>query len=190
MVNDNYTNDKVFIRGFLMDCKKCKLHKTRTNIVKGYGNEDSDIMLIGEAPGRNEDINGKPFVGRAGIILDNMLELIGLTREDVYITNIVKCRPPNNRNPTGKEIESCSIYLDMELDRVNPSIIIPMGKFASRYILNKFGKGFTSMSNVRGIRIEMSGKTICPIYHPAALIYNNSLMDVMKKDVLEIGKLI
>jgi len=174
-----------------MDCKKCILHKTRRNIVWGYGNKKSPIMIIGEAPGRNEDIKGKPFVGRAGIILDEILDILDLTRDDVYITNVVKCRPPNNRNPTDNEIESCFEYFNSELQEIDPKIIIPMGKFATRQILKIYKQPFNNISESRGqTYMTFDKKMICPLYHPAALIYNNSLMDVMKRDVLNIGKLL
>jgi len=166
-----------------MNCRDCILAKTRTNIVEGCGNKNARVMFIGEAPGRTEDDLGTPFVGGAGKILDTILEKVHLNREDVYITNVVKCRPPSNRNPTNEEIKACSKHLDKEIKEVNPDIIVPLGVFATRYIFDKYNIEYTSMSNARGKKYSINGLKIVPLYHPASLIYNKNLQDKMFKDV-------
>ena len=121
------------------NCRKCSLWKTRSNPVVGGGSKDAKVMFIGEAPGYWEDVKGRPFVGRAGRVLDELLESINLSREEVYITNILKCRPPNNRNPLQSEIEACTPYLDRQIELMNPEIIATLGNFALSYISEKFG---------------------------------------------------
>jgi len=173
-----------------MRCQKCELYKTRKNIVLGSGSISSRIIFIGEAPGFHEDRVGKPFVGKAGKIFDNMLSTINLNRNQIYLTNIVKCRPPKNRNPTDEEISTCSKYLDIEIRNIQPKIIIPMGKFATQYILQKNDINFESMFKSRGVSIKTRDYIIYPIYHPAALIYNNDLKSVMKDDMKRIKEII
>ena len=122
----------------IKDCKNCILCKTRKNIVVGEGNLKTKILFIGEAPGKNEDESGKPFCGRAGKILDKLLLSAKIKRSDIYITNIVKCRPPKNRDPSKEEINTCSIYLDKQIKKIKPEIICPLGRFSSKYILKKY----------------------------------------------------
>ena len=170
-----------------MECTKCDLHKTRTKIVLGHGNKYANILFIGEAPGYHEDQQGKPFVGQAGKVFNKLLDSINLERDEIYLTNIVKCRPPKNRNPTDEEISKCSVYLDKELEAISPKIIIPMGTFATRYIFNKFGINFESMGKSHGLSILVKNTYICPIYHPAALIYNKELIPVTVSDMKKIA---
>ncbi len=174
----------------LFGCKKCGLHESRNNIVPGKGSSEASIVFIGEAPGRNEDLQGEPFVGRAGEILDELLDFIGLKRENVYITNVVKCRPPNNRNPTVDEIKICKPYLDKELKIINPKIICPMGNFATKYILKKHGLKIRQISEVHGKLIKLNTllgtKKIIPLYHPAYALYNPNKISVLKKDFKKI----
>lgn len=165
-----------------LECKLCDLYNTRNNIVVGYGNPNADIMFIGEAPGRNEDIKGIPFVGEAGSILNELLKQLHLAREDVYITNVVKCRPPNNRDPTNEEIDRCSRYLEEELKIVAPRIIIPLGRFATKYIVERFGIEFTSISKMHGVPIPVGGITIVPMYHPAYAIYDSTKKNILIND--------
>lgn len=172
-----------------MQCEKCDLSKTRKNIVMGHGNRCANIVFIGEAPGRLEDIQGKPFVGTAGRILDNILKSMKLNREDVFITNIVKCRPPDNRNPTEEEISACSPYLDKELDVIKPKVIIPMGTFATRYILEKNGIEFKSMFKHHGVMFRVRDTIVYPLYHPASLIYNKELGETMLLDAKRLDAL-
>ena len=167
-------------------CKKCDLHITRNNTVLGEGSLNAVIMFIGEAPGRQEDLAGRPFVGRAGRIFDELLDYIGLSRDDVYISNIIKCRPPNNRNPLNVEIEICSKYLDKQIDIIKPEIIVALGKFASSYIFKKFDLKFEGISRNHGkiysINSTFGKLKIIPIYHPAASIYNKKIKNQLFAD--------
>jgi len=167
-------------------CKKCELGYTRLNAVVGDGSLQSEILFIGEAPGSNEDKQGKPFVGRAGKILDELLASINLKRDDIYIANILKCRPPNNRNPNKNEIEKCTDYLDKQLDLLNPSILVPLGNFSYQYIFEKFGLPLEKISKVHGRIFKkqtLDGLLyIVPMYHPAVATYNPNKIDILKHD--------
>ncbi|MEM2927547.1 MAG: type-4 uracil-DNA glycosylase [Nitrososphaerota archaeon] len=165
-------------------CKKCRLHLSRKNPVPGEGNINSSILIIGEAPGYFEDIQGKPFVGQAGKILDELLSIANLNREKVFITNIVKCRPPENRVPRNDEIDSCKDFLEKQIEIINPKIIITLGNVSTQYIFNKYGLEFKSMSRIHGKIfdiIEYKIKVI-PLYHPAAALYNPKIEKIMKND--------
>ena len=160
-------------------------NKTRTQTVPGKGNPKSKIMIIGEAPGHNEDLKGIPFIGKSGRILDNLLISIGLDRTKIFITNIVKCRPPKNRNPNLTEISACSSFLDSQINTINPLIIITLGVFS----LKKFLPG-TPIKNARGSIHQWNGYNIYPIYHPAAALYNPTLLPKMESDFKNISRLI
>ncbi len=150
------------------NCKKCSLYKLRNNLVFGAGNPDAELMLIGEAPGREEDLQGKPFVGAAGRLLTEALGRVGLSRADVYIANILKCRPPGNRNPQPEEIEICFPYLERLIEIIKPKLICTMGNFASQLLL-KTSQGIT---HIRGkIQSYKESTSVIPIFHPAACIY-------------------
>ena len=150
------------------NCKKCSLYKLRNNLVFGAGNPDAELMLIGEAPGREEDLQGKPFVGAAGRLLTEALGRVGLSRADVYIANILKCRPPGNRNPQPEEIEICFPYLERQIEIIKPKLICTMGNFASQLLL-KTSQGIT---HIRGkIQSYKESTSVIPIFHPAACIY-------------------
>ena len=166
------------IRSQVISCTKCNLSKTRTNAVPGKGNLKADILFIGEAPGRNEDLKGEPFVGSAGNILSEALASSGLSRDDVYITNVVKCRPPNNRIPLQDEKESCQPYLSKELEIIKPKIICIMGNTAYGSLL-----GGNSITKNRGKVIEKDGQRYFLTIHPAAVIYNQELKSVLKADM-------
>ncbi len=172
----------------ILNCKKCNLWKTRNKPVVGEGDENAEIMFIGEAPGFNEDQQGKPFVGKAGKIFDELLKSINLKREKVYITNIIKCRPPGNRNPSQEEIDSCSPYLDKQVEIIKPKIICCLGNFSTSYILKKFNlkDKIEGMSKIHGKVFSIStllGKIkIIPLYHPATPTYNPNMFDTLKKD--------
>ncbi|MBS4536318.1 uracil-DNA glycosylase [Clostridium sp. D2Q-14] len=153
-------------------CNRCPLSKTRTNVVFGEGNEESSIMFVGEGPGYHEDKMGRPFVGRSGELFDKILKAIDLTREDVYIANIVKCRPPNNRNPLKEECKSCIEFLRWQVKIINPDIIVCLGAVAARNIIQK---DFRITKN-RGIWYDRDKFNIMATYHPAAI-----LRDVNKK---------
>ena len=148
------------------NCKKCRLCNSRTKVVIGTGNKNAKIMFIGEGPGADEDSQGIPFVGKAGQLMNKAFEGIGIKREDVYITNIVKCRPPQNRNPEKEEAQSCKEYLDTQIKLINPEIIILLGSVALKNILGE-EYGITAS---RGKWFEKNGKKILPTFHPAALI--------------------
>lgn len=147
-------------------CQKCLLHEKRLNTVLDEGSREAKIMFIGEGPGREEDLQGKAFVGPAGKLLDKMLAAIGLTREDVYIANIVKCRPPGNRNPSKGEVEKCLPYLRRQVYLVKPRIIVCLGAVALRYIISEDAR----ITRDRGNWYERKGYSIIPTYHPAALL--------------------
>lgn len=167
-------------------CKKCDLWENRTKAVPGGGPAGADLMFIGEAPGGEEDKQGKPFVGKAGSFLDELLESIDLDREDVFIGNILKCRPPNNRDPKEGEIEKCTPYLDKQIELINPTIISTLGRFATSYILKKYRIGERSMTQSHGKVFKVNSLhgviKIIPQYHPAAVSYNPDLEEVMFED--------
>jgi DNA polymerase len=174
----------------MIECNDCNLRLSRTNIVEGVGNQESSIIFIGEAPGRNEDTQGKPFVGRAGKILDELLAQIKLSRDDIYITNVIKCRPPRNRNPTTEEVDTCSKYLDKELEDISPKIIVTLGRFATEYIFNKYGLLFTSIGKSHGNIINVNGVTLIPMYHPASVIYDKSKELCLYNDFMCLSKIL
>ncbi len=155
----------------IKDCTKCALGTTRTNFVFGEGNDNADLMLIGEAPGRDEDLKGIPFVGRAGQLLTLMLNAIGLKREEVFIANVLKCRPPNNRDPQPEEIEQCEPYLLKQIDLISPKIIVALGRFASASLL----KTKSALGNLRGEIHSYNNLPLIVTYHPAALLRNPTL---------------
>ena len=147
-------------------CEKCELCKTRHNVVFGVGNKNAEVLFIGEGPGENEDLQGEPFVGRAGHLLDDMLEIIGLTRDDVYIANIVKCRPPENRDPLGVEQDACIGYLRRQAALLRPRIIVCLGRIAAMRIIKPDFK----ITREHGQWFEKGGIQMMAVYHPAALL--------------------
>lgn len=158
------TLDENQVRG----CTKCRLHETRTNTVFGEGNPEARIMFIGEGPGETEDLQGRPFVGKAGQLLDRMIRAMGLNRSDVYICNIVKCRPPNNREPAPDEVATCTPYLLEQIEIVRPEVIITLGRPATQFIL----QSKLAMNRLRGQWHLWRGISIMPTYHPAYLLRN------------------
>jgi len=148
-------------------CPRCRLAAGRTQVVFGVGNPDADLMFIGEAPGFHEDKQGEPFVGAAGQLLTRMLGEIGLRREDVYITNVLMCRPPGNRDPQSDEIESCTPWLVEKLSLIQPTVIVTLGNFATKYVLQT-QRGITSM---RGSVYDWHGRRVIPTFHPAAILH-------------------
>lgn len=173
-------------------CKKCDLYKTRNKPVVGEGSLDSDILFIGEAPGHNEDISGKPFVGRAGKIFDELLGSIKLKRNDVYITNILKCRTQNNRNPLKTEIEACTEYLTDQINIIKPKIIVTLGNFATTFIFNKFGLENEKISKIHGkvydVNVSYGFVKIIPLFHPAVATYNPNKKSTLQTDFNVIRK--
>lgn len=166
------------IKNQVTECTKCDLCKTRTKSVPGKGNPKSKIIFIGEAPGRSEDKTGEPFVGSAGKKLSAALEKAGITRESIYITNVVKCRPPSNRVPTIEEKESCRNYLDSEIEQIKPKVICIMGNTAYQSIL-----GGSNITKERGKFVKKDGLTYFLTIHPAAVIYNQKLLELLDKDM-------
>lgn len=166
------------VRNQVVSCTKCDLCKTRNNSVPGKGNHNSEVIFVGEAPGRSEDKIGEPFVGPAGKKLSDALEYAGISRESVYITNVVKCRPPNNRVPSQAEKESCRNYLESEIALIKPKVICIMGNTAYQSILG--GKNITKE---RGKFVKKDGKLYFLTVHPAAIIYNQKLMESLKNDM-------
>jgi DNA polymerase len=166
------------IRSEIGDCTRCKLHKLgRRQVVFGVGNPAADLMFVGEAPGADEDVQGIPFVGRAGQLLTKIIEAIGLTREDVYIANVIKCRPPENRNPEPDEVETCEPFLFQQIDRIKPKVIVALGTFAAKALL----KTQDPISRLRGRAFDYRGATLIPTFHPAFLLRSPD----RKRDVWE-----
>ena len=169
----------------ITECTKCGLAEGRTKAVPGDGSLEADIFFIGEGPGFNEDRQGLPFVGQAGSLLNEMLASIGLARQDVYITNMVKCRPPNNRDPFPSEITSCSPYLDEQLDMIRPKVVVTLGRFS-------FSKFFPNepIGRARGQPRDWSGYVVYPVYHPAAALRNPNLRQVLMEDFAALPDLV
>jgi len=173
------------IKQNVIKCTKCDLCKTRTNAVPGKGSFQSDVIFVGEAPGRNEDKNGEPFVGIAGKKLSIALEEAGISRDAVYITNIVKCRPPNNRVPNTNERNTCQEYLKQEISIIKPKIICILGNTAFNSIL-----GGSEITKFRGKVVQKNNQLYFLTIHPAATIYNQKLIDVLKNDIVKLFDLI
>lgn len=172
-------------------CEKCDLCKTRTQAVPGDGNLKAEIIIVGEAPGKNEDIQGRPFVGRAGKLLDEMLNKIGLERKDVYITNIVKCRPPENRDPTPEEKKTCSEHLDKQIEKMKPKVIVCLGRHSAGYLFEKYEIEFPGIGEAHGKTYKnKKGITLFPIYHPAAAIYNQKLKSDLEQDFRNLAEIL
>jgi DNA polymerase len=165
------------------DCSRCKLHALgRRQVVFGVGNPDADLMFVGEAPGADEDVQGEPFVGRAGQLLTKIIAAIGLRREDVYIANVIKCRPPQNRNPEPDEVDTCEPFLFQQIDAIRPKVVVALGSFAARALL----RTQDPISRLRGRVHEYRGSKLIPTFHPAYLLRNPS----SKRDVWEDMKLV
>ncbi len=161
----------------IRSCTRCPLHQTRTRAVPGEGPAQPRVMLIGEAPGFYEDRSGRPFVGAAGRFLNALLARAGLTREEVFITNIVKCRPPRNRDPLPAEVEACKPYLEEQIRLLNPQVIVTLGRFAMAYFLPQ-----VRISRVHGQPFQVGDRWVVPMYHPAAGLYREALRPVIEAD--------
>ena len=155
-------------------CKNCPLHKGRTNTVPGEGNINNRLMFVGEGPGADEDAQGRPFVGRSGKLLGKIIESVGLKREDLYITNIVKCRPPENRNPKEEEMEACNSYLEAQIAVIKPRIIVTVGLVPTKWILRDKIENI-GITKIRGQFYDWNGIKVFPIFHPSYLLRNPSL---------------
>ena len=171
----------------LGDCSRCKLHKAgRHTIVFGVGHPEADLMFVGEAPGRDEDLQGIPFVGRAGQKLTQIIEAIGLTRDQVYIANVIKCRPPENRNPDPDEVETCEPYLFRQIDAIHPKVIVALGTFAARSLL----KTMDPISRLRGRVYDYRGAKLIPTFHPAFLLRNPACRREVWEDMKKVRALL
>jgi uracil-DNA glycosylase family 4 len=169
------------------DCTRCRLAGTRTNVVFGVGNPNADLMFVGEAPGRDEDLKGEPFVGRAGQLLTDIIKAMKLTRDQVYIANVIKCRPPENRNPEADELEACRPFIRRQVELIKPKVIVTLGRFGLQSLTEK-SYGITA---VRGQWLDYNGIKLMPTYHPAYLLRNpaakKEVWADMKKVMAELG---
>jgi uracil-DNA glycosylase family 4 len=166
-------------------CTRCLLHRGRTRAVPGEGPEDADIMFVGESPGFHEDQQGRPFVGAAGNFLEELLEGIGLKREDVFIANVIKCRPPGNRDPLPEEIEACKPFLDRQIELIQPKLVVTLGRFSMARVFPK-----ARISRIHGQPRKIGGVIYYPMYHPAAALHQPSLRRVVEEDMRRIPELV
>lgn len=193
----NESGYDIFSQG-CKQCTKCDLSKERINVVVGRGNLNPDILLIGEAPGKNEDETGLPFCGKAGVNLDKLLTDNNVNPESIYIANILKCRPPKNRNPTKEEMIQCTPHLIEQIKLLKPKIICTLGNFASKFILSncdvKTMNKIEGISKLHGKKVEMNlmgnDVVVVPLYHPAAIIYNRKLIDTFFDDFKTVNSLL
>ena len=166
-------------------CEKCKLHYSRNKGVPGEGPSQAEIVFIGEGPGFHENVQGRPFVGAAGQFLEELLGTIGMRREDVFITNVVKCRPPGNRDPKPEELKACKGYLDRQLEAINPKVVVTLGRYSmARYIPN------AKISHIHGMSRRVNGLLVVPFYHPAAALHQPSLRMAIEEDFAKLPALI
>ncbi len=170
----------------IAECRRCPLHRSRRNPVPGEGPPDAKVMFVGEAPGRTEDEMGRPFVGAAGRLLTSLIESIGFRREDVYITNVLKCRPPGNRDPEESEIEACTPFLWRQIRLIRPRVIIALGRHAARVLFSRAGLHWSNMKAMHGrvfdAVIEGVRVRLVATYHPAAALYNPQLRRLLEED--------
>ena len=166
------------LRAHIGDCRRCPLADTRTTLVFGVGDPHARLMFIGEAPGKNEDLKGEPFVGAAGKFLDELLASIGIERSQVYIANMVKCRPPGNRDPEPTEIETCAPFLARQIELIDPAVIATLGRFAAHYVLGLDAP----ITSLRGKLYHRNGRNVVPVFHPAAALYDSSKRSVLEDD--------
>lgn len=174
------------IRARVEGCHACPLADGRTNIVFGDGSPNARVLIIGEAPGKNEDAQGVPFVGAAGKSLSKLLAIAGLTREEVFIANVLKCRPPGNRNPRAEEIEQCTPFLRDQTRAIDPEYIVTLGNFATRYIL----KTQVGITQLHGQLQQIGRFKVFPIYHPAAAIYDRKKQAALEEDFAKLGEML
>ena len=169
-----------------LNCRKCSLCEVRSNVVFGVGNPCAKVMFIGEGPGRNEDLQGEPFVGAAGHYLNELLGCAGLRREDVFIANVLKCRPPGNRDPRPEEIQTCTPFLREQTRTIDPEVLVTLGKFSTQFVL-KTQVGITRLHG----RVQRAGKfLVFPIFHPAAALYDGAKREALENDFVTLGQLL
>jgi uracil-DNA glycosylase family 4 len=172
------------------ECVRCPLHQTRTTVVFGSGNADAGLMFIGEAPGANEDRIGLPFVGQAGKLLDTLLSEIGMERKDVFVANVLKCRPPGNRDPQPKEIDTCQDYLRRQVDLIEPAVICTLGNFSTK-LLRADTTGISRLHGREEVRVIGSRAVrLYPLYHPAAALYTPSMLETLRADFRRLPELL
>jgi len=172
------------VRAVLGSCQQCVLGQTRTNVVFGTGNPQARVVFVGEGPGRNEDLQGEPFVGAAGKNLNGLLSIAGLTRDEVYVCNVIKCRPPGNRNPKPEEIAACAPYLREQIRSIWPDVIVCLGTFAAHFILRTEAR----ISTLRG-RVWQTGHfAVIPTFHPAAALYHAEWQPLLESDFALLGQ--
>ncbi len=174
------------VRADLGECTRCGLHQGRRNIVFGVGNPNAEVVVVGEAPGRDEDLTGEPFVGRSGQLLTRMLAAIGVARQEAYICNVLKCRPPRNRDPEPGEVATCSPFMTRQITLIAPKVIITTGRFASQSVLGLD----MSMGRMRGTLRSFCGIPVVPMYHPAYLLRNPSAKRAAYEDLLQVKALL
>jgi len=175
------------IRADIGDCTRCKLHQLgRRQVVFGVGNPRADLMFVGEAPGHDEDVQGIPFVGKAGQLLTKIIEAIGLKRDDVYIANVIKCRPPQNRNPEPDEVDTCEPFLFRQIDTIQPKVVVALGKFAAQALL----RTLDPISRLRGRVYDYRGVKLVPTFHPAFLLRNPESKREVWEDMKVVRKLL
>jgi uracil-DNA glycosylase family 4 len=172
------------------ECVRCPLHQGRTKVVFGSGNANADLMFVGEAPGMHEDLQGLPFVGRAGKLLDQLLEEVGLRRSDVFITNVLLCRPPGNRDPQPDEIDTCKPYLHKKIELIEPKVICTLGNFATK-LLTRSQRGITGVHGRPQVH-ELGGRTVrvMPLYHPAAALRSTGTLEELREDFAKLPALL
>lgn len=185
MANPEMPDSLPIIAEEVRGCPLCELSRSRTHAVPGEGNDQARIMLIGEGPGWHEDQQGKPFVGASGKFLSELLAKAGLNREDVFITNVVKCRPPSNRDPLPDEIQACSMYLERQVAVINPEVIVTLGRFS----MSKYFPG-ERISRIHGQAKRFGNRLVVPMYHPAAGLHQGSLKAVIEEDFSRLPKLL
>ncbi|WP_165062444.1 uracil-DNA glycosylase family protein [Adlercreutzia sp. ZJ154] len=174
------------IRQSVSQCRSCPLVDGRTNVVFGEGSPNARVLIVGEAPGKNEDLQGRPFVGAAGKYLDELLGVAGLRREEVFIANVLKCRPPGNRDPRPEEIEACAPFLREQTRTINPEYIVTLGNFSTRFIL-KTDRGITGLHG----QLHMAGRfKVFPVFHPAAALYDSKKREALENDFVTLGQLL
>ena len=169
----------------IRSCKECTLSATRTNAVPGEGSSSAKVFFVGEAPGKDEDEQGRPFVGRSGQLLRKTIIEVGLAEEDIFIGNVLKCRPPNNRDPLDSEIEICSPFLEAQISLINPVVIVTLGRFSLNLLISKELK----ITKIRGQHILKSGQLYLPTFHPAAVLRNKNLLPDFRRDISVAKKL-
>ena len=174
------------IRAQVAGCTRCPLHEGRTNVVFGEGNPQARVLIVGEAPGKNEDLQGRPFVGAAGKYLDELLAIAGLEREDVFIANVLKCRPPGNRDPRPEEIQACTPFLREQTRTISPEYIVTLGNFSTKFIL----KTDTGITRLHGKPTKDCNFTAFSIFHPAAALYDRSKRVALEEDFATLGRLL